>query len=108
MIETTGSLVQRQGYHGTGLNQIIEESGAPKGSMYFHFPGGKEALVCEAVRHCGERSVEAIEELLAGCDHPGKAVGSVVDWFAQDLEDSDFERGCPVAIVVLRDSTAAC
>lgn len=42
-------LFQLQGYYGTGLNQIIKESGAPKGSLYYHFPDGKEQLAIEAV-----------------------------------------------------------
>src|SRR4026208_2300569 len=41
MIVTTSKLLERQGFHGTGLNQILEEANAPKGSMYFHFPAGK-------------------------------------------------------------------
>jgi TetR/AcrR family transcriptional repressor of lmrAB and yxaGH operons len=44
MIAATATLMQRQGYHATGLNQIVKEARAPKGSLYFHFPGGKEEL----------------------------------------------------------------
>lgn len=43
-------LFHLQGYHGTGLNQILKESGAPKGSLYYHFPEGKEQLAIEAVQ----------------------------------------------------------
>ena len=49
MVVTTAKLLQRQGYNGTGLNQIVAEAEAPKGSLYFHFPGGKEQLAAEAI-----------------------------------------------------------
>jgi len=42
-------LIEKQGYHATGLNEIIRESGAPKGSVYYYFPGGKEQIGAEAI-----------------------------------------------------------
>ncbi|GAA3331467.1 hypothetical protein GCM10020331_088170 [Ectobacillus funiculus] len=42
---------QLQGYHATGLNQILTESETPKGSLYYHFPNGKEQLAIEAVNN---------------------------------------------------------
>lgn len=40
-------LFRQRGYHATGLADILQLAGAPKGSMYHHFPGGKEAIgVC--------------------------------------------------------------
>ena len=50
MLKKAADLFQRQGFHATGLKQILEESGAPRGSLYFHFPGGKEQLAVEALR----------------------------------------------------------
>ncbi|HEY8491429.1 MAG TPA: helix-turn-helix domain-containing protein, partial [Dehalococcoidia bacterium] len=55
MIRAMSRLMQRQGFHATGLNQVLAESGAPKGSLYFHFPGGKEQLAAEAVQASGDR-----------------------------------------------------
>ncbi|TGW02048.1 TetR/AcrR family transcriptional regulator, partial [Mesorhizobium sp. M2D.F.Ca.ET.145.01.1.1] len=50
MIEATALLLRRRGYHGTSLNDILTASGAPRGSLYFHFPGGKDQLVIEVTR----------------------------------------------------------
>ena len=63
-VETTSRLMEIQGYHATGLNQIIKESGAPKGSLYYHFPGGKEELASEAVHQAGVNLVQLIQENL--------------------------------------------
>ncbi len=44
-------LFRKRGYHATGLNDILEAAQAPKGSLYHHFPGGKEAIgVCVVER----------------------------------------------------------
>ena len=50
ILETAADLFKSQGYHATGLNQIIKESGAPKGSIYHYFPGGKEELAIESIK----------------------------------------------------------
>ena len=54
ILKTTCDLMEKQGYHGTGLNEIVKESGSPKGSLYHYFPDGKEQIVAEAVvvRYC--------------------------------------------------------
>lgn len=98
---TAAELFRRQGYHGTGVNQILDESGAPAGSLYFHFPGGKTELAIEAVTAAGSEIGSGIEYLLESGDDVAEAVERVVDYLASDLRDSEYEHGCPVGTVAL-------
>ncbi|WP_312093054.1 TetR/AcrR family transcriptional regulator [Niallia sp.] len=61
ILETAAKLFQLQGFHATGLNQIIDESGAPKGSLYYHFPNGKEEIALEAIKRMRELVVEKMK-----------------------------------------------
>jgi TetR/AcrR family transcriptional repressor of lmrAB and yxaGH operons len=96
-IATAARLFHQQGYHGTGLAQLLAESGAPKGSFYFHFPGGKEQLAVEAV----EASSAAVEALIAAAatraDDAPDVVRRAGRAIARWLERSNFEEGCAVA-----------
>ena len=62
LVEITAELIQRQGLRATGLNQIIARSGAPRGSLYHHFSGGKEELAASAL---ATAAVQWRSELLA-------------------------------------------
>lgn len=106
-LSTAAELFRRQGYHGTGLSQILDESGAPSGSLYFHFPGGKTELAVEAVTAAGREIGQGIELLLESNDDVAKAVGCVVDYLARDLHDSDYQHGCPVGTVALDTASAS-
>jgi TetR/AcrR family transcriptional repressor of lmrAB and yxaGH operons len=105
MIEAAAVLLQTQGYHGTGLAQILAEANAPRGSLYFHFPGGKEQLALEAL-HASHAAI--MGRLRAAFDaKPGDVRAGLrrfVNQFATQLEHSDFARGCPVATVVLESA----
>ncbi|WP_374703853.1 TetR/AcrR family transcriptional regulator [Saccharopolyspora kobensis] len=103
MLETAMELFNQQGYHGTGVNQVLAESSAPRGSLYFHFPGGKQQLAAEAVAASG-RQVGELLALLADVAEPGEAVAAIVAHFERSLVESDFRRGCPVATVALEAS----
>lgn len=100
MIEAARELFQRQGYHGTGLKQILQESGAPRGSLYFHFPGGKEELAIAAIASSSGPIQERFRGL-AEATSPRQILEVVAETLARELEDSAFEKGCPVATVAL-------
>lgn len=101
MVSTTASLLQKQGYNGTGLNQIIKESSTPKGSIYFHFPGGKEELAAAAIRSSGEEFGDRLRAAIGPHPDLGEAIDATCRTLAAELLDSDYHDGCPVATVTL-------
>jgi TetR/AcrR family transcriptional regulator, lmrAB and yxaGH operons repressor len=101
MIKTTAGLVHRRGFYGTSLNEILLESGAPRGSLYYHFPGGKEELVLEAARQGVASVTQLLKEALADSPDPAEGVRAFVEAAAHVLRDSGYVFGCPVAPIVL-------
>lgn len=104
LISATGRLLRRQGYAATGLNEVMAEAGAPKGSMYFHFPGGKEELAAAAVDRFAERTTAKMTDLLAR--RPvAEAVAGFFDSYIEYFERTDFRDGCVVATVALDEAS---
>lgn len=99
MIRTTGRLLRKQGYHGTGLNQIVAEADAPKGSMYFHFPGGKAQLAAAAVDHYSERVLRRLHDLMIEHGSEAAGMGAYLDSMADGFDRVGFQDGCTVATV---------
>jgi TetR/AcrR family transcriptional repressor of lmrAB and yxaGH operons len=106
MLETTARLLWSQGLRATGMNQIVEESKAPRGSIYFHFPEGKEQLAAEALRVAGATMTANIREALSH-RNATTAIKRFVESYAAEMENSDFHHGCPIATVALEASTTS-
>jgi TetR/AcrR family transcriptional repressor of lmrAB and yxaGH operons len=107
LVDATATLLRRQGYHATGLSAIVDESGAPRGSLYFHFPGGKDELAVAALEQAGVEWRARIEAAVAGAPDLGAAIDAIVKVLADDLAASDWEHGCPVAAVALESASPA-
>jgi TetR/AcrR family transcriptional repressor of lmrAB and yxaGH operons len=101
MIEVTARLLRQRGYHGTSLSDILSASGAPRGSLYFHFPGGKDQLVVEVTRASVDGVTRELRKVLAVEKNPGAAVRRIIEATARMLRECDFALGCPVAPIVL-------
>ena len=101
LAESMLELIQARGYSGTGLNTVVEHAGAPKGSLYFHFPEGKEALGEKAIALAAERFGSLVADSALESGTPGDVVRRVIDVLAAMLTDSDFQLGCPVSVVTL-------
>ena len=103
-IDSTGRLLRRQGYAATGVNEIVRRSGAPRGSLYFHFPGGKEQLAAAAMERTGEQLRDAIAAVIGSRPRASESLGLLIDGLGAGLEASGFRDGCPIATVALEAS----
>lgn len=102
---TTSTLLEKQGFHGTGLNEIIRESGSPKGSLYYYFPDGKEQIAAEAILQSGKLTAERIQTGLAGKRTPAKAIHDFVLKIAENVERSGYGAGGPLTAVAMETAT---
>jgi TetR/AcrR family transcriptional repressor of lmrAB and yxaGH operons len=101
MVETTLALLRSQGPRATGMNQIVRESRAPRGSIYHHFPAGKEQLVAEVVRTAGSLVADRIRGALDAHAGVAAALRAYVEAYAEEIRESDYRRGCPVGNVAM-------
>jgi len=101
ILETTALLLRKRGYHGTSLNDILSASGAPRGSLYFHFPGGKDQLIIEVTRDSVDKVTQGLGTALAAEADPAVAVHHIYQAIGRMLEENEFTLGCPIAPVVL-------
>ncbi len=106
IIETASDLMERQGFHATGINQIVKESGAPKGSLYHYFPEGKDEIAEEAIRWAGRGLADRIDHGLAACDTAAEAVRLFITNIALYVEASDFQYGGPLMTVAMETATS--
>lgn len=101
MVRSAARLLHSRGYRATGLSDVIVDSGAPRGSIYYYFPGGKDQLVAEAVEESGERLRRFLDETLGKAASPRQVIEVLAREAIDQLTRSDFDLGCPVALVAL-------
>jgi TetR/AcrR family transcriptional repressor of lmrAB and yxaGH operons len=94
-------LFRRQGYHGTALNDILDAGGSPRGSLYFHFPKGKEEIGEAALTLAGEAVRAAIAKAAETSENADVFLTRIARGMASDLERSDYKEGCPIATTAL-------
>ena len=95
MILTAEDQMRRQGYVATSLLDVVNRSGVSRGSIYFHFPGGKEQLAEEALEHYDGVLAEAVDAAAERSESAGELVEAIAAHFASTLESSGYELGCP-------------
>jgi AcrR family transcriptional regulator len=92
IIQTATRLFHEQGYNRTGINQVIEEAGVAKASLYYHFPS-KEDLCVAYMQRRADNWVNGLEEYLKNVDDPRERLVKTFDYRAIHLKNNQF-GGC--------------
>jgi TetR/AcrR family transcriptional repressor of lmrAB and yxaGH operons len=106
LINAMIATLQHRGLHGAGLSEILAVAGAPKGVLYHHFPGGKDALAVAAIDATISYLCHKLDSYVAREPDFAAALQAWILRALRGLDDSEFELGCPLAAVAL-ESTAA-
>jgi TetR/AcrR family transcriptional regulator, lmrAB and yxaGH operons repressor len=100
MVQAARQLIRERGYNATAFSDVLELSGAPRGSVYFHFPGGKTQLATEAADAHAREQIAIIDQAADQADSAAQLVELYVDLGREGMVASDYARGCGVAPLV--------
>ena len=107
MVAAARRLFREHGYLGTALSDVVTESAAPRGSIYFHFPGGKEELATEVtLLHASDR-IAQINRAAAAATSAAQLIEIFVGSERDDLVASGYREGCAVAPIVIESTPAS-
>jgi TetR/AcrR family transcriptional regulator, lmrAB and yxaGH operons repressor len=103
MVSSAVHLLARRGLQATSFSEVLEHSGAPRGSVYHHFPGGKDQMIGSAIDAAGAVAIELLDR------KAGAPAEKIASWFLhiwrEVLIRGKFEAGCAVlAVAVAADS----
>ena len=101
LLDTASKLFRSQGFHATGLDQILRRSRTPKGSLYHYFPGGKDQLAIETLQYVASEQEQTMSAIFSSQIDPLETLQTFFDHTAEKLLMSDFRDGCPIAAVTL-------
>ena len=97
MVISAALLIRERGAQPTAIADVLEHSGAPRGSAYHYFPGGRTQLLCEAIDYAGEYVASRITKAVSSLD----AIDDLVAYYRKQLLRSDYRAGCPVVAVTV-------
>jgi AcrR family transcriptional regulator len=101
MVQAAKQLIRERGYNATAFSDVLKLSGAPRGSVYFHFPGGKTELAIEAAAAHAHEQVEMIDHAAEQADSAARLVEIYLDLGRKGMVASDYSRGCGIAPLVI-------
>lgn len=94
MLVSAAELLRERGAAGVTIDAVLARSGAPRGSVYHHFPAGRSQLLSEALEFAGNEITARIDT--AAGDSASALLDQFVDMWSEALTGSDYRAGCPV------------
>ncbi|MGA5200632.1 TetR/AcrR family transcriptional regulator [Streptomyces variegatus] len=106
MVLSTAALLREYGASATSIDRVLAHSGAPRGSVYYHFPGGRAQLIDEAVGLAGD-FIGGLIETAMEADDPLEAIDAFFALWRDRLVESEFRAGCPIVAVAVETNDEA-
>lgn len=97
MIASAAMLIRERGARPTAIGDVLAHSGAPRGSAYHYFPGGRNELICEAVDY----AAGYVATTIADADSSLQMLDTAVRLYRDGLLATDYRAGCPVMAVAV-------
>jgi AcrR family transcriptional regulator len=97
-VRSAALLFRERGVGGTGLRDVVDHAGAPRGSLQYYFPGGKRELLAEAMGWMAERAARPLRAAVESPTPPppSAVVTGLLDRFRELLTLTEFRGGCPI------------
>jgi TetR/AcrR family transcriptional regulator, lmrAB and yxaGH operons repressor len=99
MLGAAVELFRARGYEGVGVAELLEKSGAPRGSLYFHFPGGKQQIGAEVVARVGAEVARRFRELHESGVDLNTFIERVFKTTAKECKERGYTASCPMAAI---------
>ncbi|GIH21437.1 TetR family transcriptional regulator [Rugosimonospora africana] len=100
-MEAAKQLIRQRGYEATAFSDVLKLSEAPRGSVYFHFPGGKAQLAMAAAEAHAHDQVVIIDAAAERAGSAAELIERYVDLGREGMVASDYARGCGIAPLVV-------
>jgi TetR/AcrR family transcriptional repressor of lmrAB and yxaGH operons len=102
MLLSAAEVLRERGAAGVTIDAVLSRSGAPRGSVYYHFPDGRNQLLTEALQFAGDKITALID---GAVDRGGiSLVHEFVEFWERTLAGSEFTAGCPVVAAAIGSS----
>jgi TetR/AcrR family transcriptional regulator, lmrAB and yxaGH operons repressor len=101
IVDATMSLLRRGGLSASGVNNVVAEGRAPKGSLYHYFPGGKQEMVVEALQRYTAAGAERLRQCLGSSYPISRRVKSLFRDIAEGMARDNFTSSCAIGAVTL-------